>query len=363
MRALRRLFALTAALFVLGGGSREAHAAPSAGDDHRRAISVAIVGGGEEARLLEETIREIFARRGMTVVSASADAPPGTILARVNVDLGDGTGPSRFVVADGRSGEPVVERTVPREAGDESIVREEIALAVRSAVESELLHDDQPPPPEAPAPAPIAQPPPDRDAGEKQARQPTAYELDVATFAGAGWVAESTGPVPRIGVGVSVASRRGARPSIALAFQYALPFETSTALLSSHTSLVGLRVLPGLTAIKTSGFMLDVGLGGGLDVLAVEPRSAVLPPSTLGASTTRGDAVLSAAVSARVALVPSVTIALSATTDVDFATRSYVVDNGGMRSDVLDLWHLRPAILIGLGITALGDGPFDPEAR
>jgi hypothetical protein len=349
-----------AALVVLGGVAREAHAAPS-DDDHRRTIAVAIAGGPEQARVLEETIREIFARRGMSVVPASTETPPDTILARVSIELGDGSGPARFVVADGRNGEVVVERTMSRESGDESIVREEIALAVRSAVESELLHDEPPaPPPEAP---PVTQLPPDRDAGERPARPPSAYELDLATFAGAGWVAEATGPVPRIGVGAALASRRGARPSIGIAFQYALPFETSTSLLSSRTSLLGVRVLPGLTAIKTSGFMLDVALGGGVDVLSVEPRSAVLPPSTLSASTTRGDAVLSGAVTARVALVSSVTLTLAATTDVDFATRSYVVDDGGSRSDVLDLWHLRPAILIGLGFTALGDGPFDPEPR
>jgi hypothetical protein len=105
----------------------------------------------------------------------------------------------------------------------------------------------------------------------------------------------------------------------------------------------------------------EVAAGGGIDVLNVEPRSAVLPPSTLGASSTRGDAVVSAALTARLALGSGVTLAITAASDLDFATRSYVLDDGPTRTGVLSLWHLRPTLLAGLGFTALGDAPF--EAR
>ena len=45
----------------------------------------------------------------------------------------------------------------------------------------------------------------------------------------------------------------------------------------------------------------------------------------------------------------------------DPATRSYVLEDGPDRDRVLALWHFRPTLLLSLGVTALGDGPF--EAR
>src|SRR5947208_1098440 len=134
----------------------------NAQDDDRRNVEVAISGDAEEARLLEETIRETFARRGLVVVRAPASVPRDSVLARV-------------------------------------------------------------------------------------------------------------------GVAAAVASRRGMRPSLSLSFHYAVPFETSNAIMTSHADLVGIRVMPGIELLHTGGFALEVGVGGGLDVLAVEPRSAVLP--------------------------------------------------------------------------------------
>ncbi|HEY8079788.1 MAG TPA: hypothetical protein VIF62_36910 [Labilithrix sp.] len=347
------------ALVLLGLAApiREAHADETT-DAQRRTVEVAIAGNAQESALLEDTMRELFARRGLSVVRSGA--PRDAVLARVVVDLA-AEGGARFVVADGRNGQVVLEKTMPREAGDAAIVREEIALAVRSAVESELLHDDSaPPPPAPPPPPPIAtEPPPDRVAPPP--RPPSAFAIDVTTFAGAGWVADATGPVARIGAGAAIASRRGFRPSLALTFTYAVPFETSTELISSHTNLVGIRAIPSVEVARTTWLALELGLGGGVDVLTVEPRSLVLPVSTLGESTTRGDAVFTGAVTARIAVASGVTLALTAASDVDPATRTYVLDDGATRNSVLALWHFRPTLLLSLGVTALGDGPF--EAR
>src|SRR5438067_955472 len=93
-------------------------------DDARRNVEIAITGDADEARLLEETLREIFARRALVVVRAAAGVARDSVLARVDVDLSAG----RFAVADGRNGQVVLEKTKPRETGDASIVREEIAL-------------------------------------------------------------------------------------------------------------------------------------------------------------------------------------------------------------------------------------------
>ncbi len=356
MTRARALLALT--LVGLAAPYRGARADDTA-ETQRRTVEVAIAGNAQESAVLEDTIREIFARRGLTVVrtGAARDA----VLARVVVDLA-AEGGARFVVADGRNGQVVLEKTMPREAGDASIVREEIALAVRSAVESELLHDEQPaPPPPAPLPPPpiASEPPPDRTSPPPRPSSP--FALDATTFAGAGWVADATGPVSRVGAGVALAWRRGWRPSLALAFTYAVPFETSTSLVESHADLVGIRAIPSIEVARTKWLAIELGLGGGVDLLSVEPRSRVLPPAYLGSSTTRGDAVLTGTVTARAAVASGVTLALTAATDIDPATRDYVLDDGATRARVFALWHFRPTLLLSLGVTALGDGPF--EAR
>jgi hypothetical protein len=165
----------------------------------------------------------------------------------------------------------------------------------------------------------------------------------------------------RVGGAVTVASRRGLRPSLTGAFTYALPFEASSTWVDSHAKLASVRALASIELARASWIALDAGVGGGLDVLAIEPRSAVLPPSSLGEPTTRTDAIATGAVAVHIAMAPGVVLSLNAIVDTDLASRRYVLQDGDQRVDVLAPWRVRPMLLAGFAFTALGDGVF--EAR
>jgi hypothetical protein len=198
-------------------------------------------------------------------------------------------------------------------------------------------------------------PPPDE---HEAPRAPAGYGVDVGTFVSGGPFADAKAFVPRFGLAGSFGSRRGLRPALTLALEYALPFETTGDIVGSHTNLVAPRALATLEVVHASWIAVDVGAGGGLDIMSVEPRSAVLPSSTLGPTTTRADPVLRAAVVARVPLVPSVVFTASLAADGDLTERAYVADDGGRRTEVLIPWRVRPQLALGFAFTALGEATF-----
>jgi hypothetical protein len=89
----------------------------------------------------------------------------------------------------------------------------------------------------------------------------------------------------------------------------------------------------------------------------------VLPGSSLGSSSTRGDPVVSATVSAELALAPDVVLVALAVADFDLTSRHYVFDDQDQRSDVLAPWNVRPTLLVGLSFNAFGDPAFDSRGR
>jgi hypothetical protein len=125
---------------------------------------------------------------------------------------------------------------------------------------------------------------------------------------------------------------------------------------SSHASVVSLRAIPAVEVLHARWFALDVGAGAGFDVLTVAPRSEQLPPTSLGAQTSRVDPVLTAVATAHAAIAAGVVLLLAAGADVDFASRHYVLAQGTTDTDVLAPSRVRPTILLGFGFTALGEG-------
>ncbi len=320
---------------------------------------------GEEPGALEDTLRELMARLRVSVSARPEGAAPNgdDVLAHIQVDL---SSPSEavIVVVDGRSGRVILRRSVARASASASIVREELAHAAQSAVESELLADaDRPPPAPPPAPPPVASlvtpaPPPAAEAPSPRVARAPSLALDVATLVGGGPFANGVGPVVRVGGGVVLSSRRGLRPSLSVTAEYAPPFESNPSTVVSRTSLFSVRAIPALEVVRSSWMAVDLGAGGGFDVLAVSPRSPVLPASSLAASTTRTDPVLSAVVAAHFPLVPSVVLSLLVGADADLATRTYVLHEGSAETGVLAPWRVRPTVLAGFTFTALGEGRF-----
>jgi hypothetical protein len=139
---------------------------------------------------------------------------------------------------------------------------------------------------------------------------------------------------------------------------YAIPFQSDASLVGSYSNLVSLRATPAIEVVHASWFALDVGAGGGIDRLSVQPKSAILPTSNLGPFTSRVDPIVTGVVTARAALASSVVFLFAIDVDVDLVSRRYVFDQGASQIDVFDPWRVRPTIFAGLAFTALGEGLF-----
>ena len=339
----------------------------------RRTVVLRVVGARDEDAL-EDTIRELLARLSVAVVVSRGSSPDTEVpdaLGRVAIDLSS-SADAVLLVTDGRTGDVRLRRTIPRDASP-AILREEIAHAVQSAVEAELLSEKdpaaQPPTPPAPAPAPppvtlppalppaLATPPVVREQPQSASGR-SPFGLDLTTLGGVGPIASGSGPSARIGAGLVGMAHAPLRMSLALTFLYAWPFDAGSSEISSHTSIVSVRAVPSIEIFHTSWIALDLGAGAGVDVMTVDPRSDLLPAANLGSSTTRADAILSGVASAHVAITSGVVFLVAAACDVDLASRQYVLAQGSADSEVLAPWRVRPMILAGFGFTALGEGHF-----
>jgi hypothetical protein len=351
-------------------------------------VELIVIGGGREAVPLLDTMRELLGRVGLIVeahvVAMPADVaaiPRGSAAARVQVDLR--AADEVVIVTEGRR-PGATQRTIRRDPSP-SLAREELAQAIQSAVESQLFSDPEtrslaagalasgePPAPEpppsaqpAPPPAPEPAPPPSPAPSSILAREaPSAppssssFGLDVTTLAGGGWLASASGAVVTIGGDVTLASRRGWRPSLSLAGRAVLPFDATADSVACHASAFDGRLLAGLELARGSWFSLVAGGGGGIDVMWADPRSAVLAPSVLRSSSTRVDAIVSVYTAARISLGPSVALTVMLLGDVDPAPSRYIVQQGSTSDTVLAPWNARPTVLAGFTFTALGPPAF-----
>jgi hypothetical protein len=342
-----------------GGSAASVH-------DSTRTVDVTIVDGGDDADLLMDTIRELVGRLGLGVtphrVSASEGQSVSSLPAGLSVwiDLG-----SRYdVMTIVRNGPTEVRRRIPRDASP-AIVREEIGEAVRSAVEAQLLTDATPSAPVASSapPAPTAAGPVVIEAPRAPAASSHGLALDVTTLAGAGAIASNSGLVAHVGGGLVVASRREWRPSLSMTAEYVAPFDAVASNgVNASTSFVSLRAVAAVEVLHRSWIAVDVGAGGGVDIITVDPSVAGASTAGLtftaeGDLPTHVDPVVTARASAYFALAPGVALTLVAGSDVDLKSLHYGFD--GVRSgDVLVPWRVRPVVLAGFTFTALGSGLF-----
>jgi hypothetical protein len=325
-----------------------------------RTVSVTIVAGGDDADPLVATIRELLGRLGLNVdphlvagpspVLEPAPAPAGL---SVSIDLA-----SRYeAVVIVRSARTELRRTVPRDSTP-AIVREEIGEAVRLGVEAQLLVDASrsAPPPPAPVPAPspvIAEAPPPTAAPSRW------FALDLTILAGGGLVATDAGFVPRVGGGAVIGSRHRLRPSLTVTAAYVVPFGAAPfSAVTTQASMVSLRAVPAIEILHASWVAVNVGAGGGVDVISVDTSLQHDPAASvqLSAVPNRVDPIVTALATADAALAPGVAFTLVVGADVDFAAPQYFVNPGG--GDILTTWRVRPVALAGFTFTAVGNSLF-----
>lgn len=169
--------------------------------------------------------------------------------------------------------------------------------------------------------------------------------------------------VAQAGGALGVGLRGGLHPSLAIEARWVAPFDARAALVEAHGGAFALRVLPRIQLWGGPTGAVDLGVGGGVDVIHVESRSESIPSSRLQPGTTRTDPIATAALTGRVAIVPRLDLSLAFALDLDLASRRYIVDEGGSATVVLQPSRLRPALLVGVTFTALGAPRFTAPSR
>jgi hypothetical protein len=358
---------------------------------------VTVVAGSEDARELVNTICEVVGRLGLPVRARTLEQAPaeGTEetstpgLARAEIDV---TSPNvAQVLVYGKSGQVVLMQRFARNASA-AVLREEIADAVRSAVEAQLLIEPErqgqttnpglatgaPPPPPPPlgrgsgwvspfsaAVPPVAEPPAlvlpvappmapvERPSGEATSPPKVPMRgvaVDLSALAGIGGFSWQTSVVGHLGGEVAVAYRKWLNPSLSMTGEYVPPFGARSGL---QASVASLRVVPAIQVFHASSFAIDAGAGAGIDVINVEP-SPLLPNGA-----TRIDPVLRGMAAARLGLAPRIILSVMFAYDLDVALHR---PRFAMREDpsipVMATWLARPVGLVGLTFAAIGDARF-----
>jgi hypothetical protein len=299
-----------------------------------------------------------------------------SLLARVGIDL-RARDRAIVTIVDGRTGDVTVRRDVRRD-GTPAVLREELAHVVQAAIDPMVVAERdranaaaapavEPPaaePPAPPAPAPAPSSPPEAPRPEAPRALPSGRSiaplaLDVAVTAGVGSFADGAAVVPRAGGAVALVVARGLRPSVGLSAAYLFPFEAGSEVTLAHVDATLLRATAGIELVRAGAFAVDLGLGGGLDLLGVEPRSNVLPASRLGSPTRRADPVVAGGATGYLSIGAGTSLSLLLGADVDLASRHWVLESdSGVQTEAFSPSRVRPVATLGLSFTPLGDARF-----
>jgi len=357
-------------------------------------VELIVIGGGSDAVVLIGTVDQLLGGVGVATESHAVSAPSdvsaitrGAAAARVQVDLRD---PQDVVlVTEGHGGTSTSKRL--RRDPSAAVTREEVAQAIESAVEAEILAQSgeagktsdvvggapaASSPAAAPASTPAAAPPPATVPAAPQPAAPawsppmttdrvaapqgrTPLSVDVSALAGAGWFAGGIGPLPELEAQLALTWQSRWRPTIILAGLGIAPFDASNDSLTAHASVLGSRLFVRLDVARSSWLALSPGLGAGVDFLSVRPESSVVADSALHPSTTHADGVVSGFIAARAALVDRLSLDVLFGADVDVAPPRYIADGSGNGEAVFSPWRARPVLFVGLTF-ALGAPDFEP---
>ena len=209
-----------------------------------------------------------------------------------------------------------------------------------------LASDQRAPPPGDKLPA--------RPARDQNAASPLPWAFDLAMLGSARSFASGTGAL--MGVGGSAVfelGRAAGRPALWLNALYNVPVRAVRNAVEVDATLLSLRLAPSLAVFDSRAFVLDAGLGGGVDVIHVTP-TALGPSVQVVPNTAHFDPVACVALTGTFRASQSTVIEFSLEGDADLAPRRYVVATGEAHDPALDLLPLRIAGTVGFGFQVAG---------
>lgn len=364
--------------WVLGAQARppnDERPVPAAGP---REVEILIGGASAGEPELEAILGELLQRLGLRsrvrYLSEIDDRrlravlPDGTA-ARVGIILSHGT-ETRVLVTDADGGH--LDAFSTSSDGPREVVREELAHRIQAAVEALLLPGSPdrpltPPPVAGEAHLDKAQESPTgrRNNLERSSLAGSSasspWALDFTTRGGMALFSKDTPAIAQVGATLAIAKNGPFRPSLTASGSYSLPVEVGNSWVKARVSTVGFRLIPTLTLWSTHMLALDIGVGGGIDVISISPQSNRLPASRLWGPPARVCGVGSALGGLEIRISGSATAGAKLGIDADFSKLRWVTEEGGAHESILAPSHWRPFGWLGLSFTAVGRGRFNNQ--
>ena len=306
-----------------------------------RLVAVSLSGSQAESRALLASVGELLGRLGLRVTTApSADED---LLASVSALLGD----DECTISIARRGAVLHVRRVPRRASS-GVTMEAVAYVIQASVE-ELAELETRTVASGPSEAPPSQPPlVDASAEEPAPSARDGLGVELGAYA-SGRSFSDVAPLV-LGAGIVSALRlpsRGALGArVALSMNWNGPFSVDTGLVTTATQSLSARLMA-LGRYQFTTLAVEVGLGGGADVLFTSSTFGSIGEGAYLPETTEASPMLVASAGVRARISSSAELFGVLAGELDFVPRRYVVTGDGAPQVVFQTWRVRPALTLG----------------
>jgi hypothetical protein len=351
---------------AMSGGALGAGAQPAAPPE--RAVVVVVAGPSEEADAMGQVVLELLGRLGVEATVAHVERiDPAVVLtprpdgrrpvARAWIDLA-GLERATVYVVDA-PWERILTRHVARAPDNAELTREELGHILETAVEAMLAGArigvervvQAPPPRRQPAPTP----------GRTSRPAPrTTPEPRPSFIAGpvVGYAVAPLGPSAPPSHGPVLAAsleapRLPLRPGVWASGQMRAPQLVDGEPIGVRLETVALRLLGTVRWQLSPPLRLRVGIGGGVDITHIEPRSD--GSARLTDARWLALPAVSALVGPEIRVAPGLAVVLATTCDIDPSDARYLARQDGRPVEILDPWTVRPGLLLGVRFLGPGD--------
>ncbi len=334
-------------------------------------VDTAIAASNQEADAFVAALGDRVERLGLRMrVERRQDAPredswPNDVVAGVWIDA---RAPDRIEIrmtsARARSLPRTYERSLAH-SESEAVVAEVVAQVVVAALESIVATAPDDPgaaSAEASSSAGPVPPLPPEDAGRvrgARAASTGAFGLDVLAFASERAMSARSGPVLGAG-GAVITSLAHAplRPSLWISGDYDARFDEQRGQVTFDVGSAALRLIPSVGLIELDALQVDLGVGGGVDLLTVAPLVVRASAAVFDVPTRAVDPVLAGQLLMRVRLASQVRMIFGFDADYDCAppTIAPADDHPGSPRGTFEPWRLRPALTFGLCVPLSSGG-------
>lgn len=356
---------------------------PSATQADSRRVRLNIGPTSAESEAIAAVITELLERLALEVAfdrsGHDLNVDPHAYVARVTVDLREDAY-AVLLVYDAPRDRMLAKRVV-RTKGREELVREEIGHIVLAAVEAviagasigpsedeairalvaEVERERQAtreqqqalvpqPAPQPPAPLAPPAPQPEHEDPPPRATQRT-FELSGALL----YEVAALGDEPGIAHGPALALAVRSPWPLSLgalgSVQYRFPLEVEGEPVGLRTQTFALRALATIQHDASSRLALRFGLGGGADIVRIEPQLAASAAARTTSKRTLTLAVARALAGVDWRMSEWLSLWIAVAADLDLDKSQYVlIDDDGNELTVSEPWRVRPSLLIGAAL-------------